>query len=177
MQRRHKNYLVVTVALTFMLGLVLAAGQRGVLRATQQSTVGYVDTEFIYYAYVQPAKGQRLVEVGLDAELQAKLEEFQKELDKELAELEANDGLSETVKWRLAQAIQAEYQVQLDASQRALTAEVEDEVYNELIQAIYKVAAAEKVDLVLNGQVVLVGGVDLTVKVLAELGVDLSSYY
>ncbi|MCK9222726.1 MAG: OmpH family outer membrane protein [Limnochordia bacterium] len=171
MKTRHKNYVIVTAVLALMVGLVMAAGQRGVLRATQQSTIGYVDVEYLYFAYLQPAIGQRLVDAGLDETLQTELEKFQVELDKELAELEKDQGLSETARLRLAQAIQAEYQQQLDANQRAMCAEVEEKAYGELIEAIHQVAVNEKVDLVLNGQIVLVGGVDLTQQVLNELGI------
>lgn len=110
--------------------------------------VGYVNSQVLLDKYVIP-----LVEPILTEER----EQLQSQFDESTDDMEMDQK----------RKVFDEYQAQLDVRRQALV----EEALGRVRTAIHEVAAAEQVDMVLDYQVVLYGGRDLTEQVLAKLGV------
>jgi outer membrane protein len=109
--------------------------------------VGYVNSQVLLDQYVIPT---------VEPILTQEREQLQAQFD------EATDELEIEEKRRVFD----EYQAKLDMRRQALV----EEALGRVRAAIQEVAVAEGVDMVLDYQVVLYGGRDLTEQVLAKLG-------
>jgi outer membrane protein len=139
--RIDKRLLGLVVLTTVLLAAAASSWGKGAV------DVGYVNSQVLLDQYVIPT---------VEPILTQEREQLQAQFD------EATDELEIEEKRRVFD----EYQAKLDMRRQALV----EEALGRVRAAIQEVAVAEGVDMVLDYQVVLYGGRDLTEQVLAKLG-------
>ncbi|HEY8417936.1 MAG TPA: OmpH family outer membrane protein [Limnochordales bacterium] len=147
MRRHLSNYRAwILGAGGIVLVAALAFAVSATLSAQTESTIGYVDADRIIEGYLIPV---------LDEPLSKETARLQAEFDA------AAEGLGDEEKLNLFN----QYQAELDWYKQRLI----DEQMPTINDAVAKVAQRHGVSVVLERQVVLYGGVDLTDAVLQEL--------
>ncbi|BAS28900.1 OmpH family outer membrane protein [Limnochorda pilosa] len=152
---RHRVHAARRAGLASILAAVLLLVPQAAGAQEEAPRVGYVDVQLIRSQYLAPNLE------GAMAELDRTRTALQDEFDQKSASLDDQEK----------QALFDEYQKRLDASAqelRRLQAEFEARV----LEAIAAVAGEQGVEIVLQKEVVLHGGVDLTASVLRRLGVQ-----
>lgn len=147
-----RKWLAALALGVLLLGFAMVVSTWDEMASADASRIGYIDAQLISDAYVQPA-----IEPGI-AELRQEQGRLQAEIDERIDEL-SDDEL---------QALVDEYQGILDEREAELEAFIE-EVLDHVRSVTQQVARRHGVDVVLQHQVVIVGGVDLTEEVLQEL--------
>lgn len=143
-----------TLALVGGLVAVLAAGALFVndkLSAAGEVPVGYVDVGRLIDEYLVPV---------LDGPLTAETMRLQAEFE----EMAAAENLADDERRQLFD----DYQVRLNVIKQQMI----DEQLPHINEAVARVARREQIDVVLEHQAVLYGGVDLTMSVLSQLRTD-----
>ncbi|MGI6037753.1 MAG: OmpH family outer membrane protein [Limnochordia bacterium] len=134
------------VGLIVLGALVLTLGATTFSQSQGSAEIAYVDSQALLSRYVIPK---------VEPILTQELEMLQSEFDEKTSEMEIEEK----------QRIFEEYQSQLDARREQLV----EEALQLVQKAIEEVALAEGVDVILDNQVVLFGGQDLTQRVLDHL--------
>lgn len=147
------NVMRRTVPVIFALAVVAVAAAAWwwghPLIAQVKSEVGYVDWELVANAYAAP-------EI---ASIEQERDRLQEEFDREAASLEEPAVLE----------LFAEYEARLDAFRQAVYASIQERLL-EIEKAVADAAAEAGVSVVVDQNVVVWGGVDLTEAVLRRLG-------
>jgi len=138
--QKYVIMLVIVIGVATAIGA--GTGSLGISRADKLTGVGYVDSQRLAEEYVRPV----LIE---------EKDKLQARFDQE------KSGLTEEEQKNLLD----EYQVELDKRIKELA----DERFQQIDGALKKVAQREGMNLVLDKQATLYGGVDITEAVLTEL--------
>ncbi|NMB47009.1 MAG: OmpH family outer membrane protein [Firmicutes bacterium] len=150
-----KNRAAIIGGVGLLLVLVALGASLSGTKATQKTTVGYVDSDRLLKEYMEPTVMEPLTQ---------ETSKLQEELDAEIAKLQIDD---ENKKLEEAQALVNKYQTVLDQKKRELITPL----LMETSESIKRVAETQGITVVLDNTYgfVLYGGVDLTDEVLQDL--------
>lgn len=148
-----KKLVVLSVLLAFWGNLVFAASL---------STVGFVDVQKVFLEYKETQSAQKELQKQEEA-FKKEFEESQKKLEKAEKEGKKEEEL-EDVKKELEKKLTPKRESLLQLNQQLTT-----RLQKEILVAVEAVSKKVGIDLVLDKQVVITGGVDLTDLVINEL--------
>lgn len=126
------------------------------------ATIGYIEVQKVFSSYEKTKKAQEQM-AGKEKEIQSEIEKKQKQLEKEKAK-----GTSDKELRKMVEKFEKELEPKrkdITESQQKLTQEIEEDI----IKASDSVAKKMNIDVVINKQVVITGGIDLTDKVIELL--------
>lgn len=148
-----KKLLVVILALAFV---------AGVSHAANFTSIGVIDVQKVFKEYKETEKAQ--------SELSKQEESFKKEFDesqKTLAKAE-KDGKKPEELEKMKKDMEEKLAPKRETLLK-LNAQLTGKLQQEILQSVQKVAKKVGIDMVLDKQVVITGGMDLTDMVLTEL--------
>ena len=148
-----KKLLVAAIALAFITGIAHAANLSG---------IGFIDVQKVFKEYKETTKAQ--------GELSKQEESFKKEFEESQKKLEKaeKDGKKteelEKMKKELEEKLAPKRESLLKLNEQLTT-----KLQMEILEAVKKVAKKVGIDIVLDKQVVITGGMDLSEMVITEL--------
>lgn len=146
-----------------LLALILAISVlSGVALAASFSNIGYIDVQKVFKDYKETSKAQD--------ELSKKEEEFKKEFEESQKKLEQaeKDGKKPSELQTMKEELEAKLAPKRDSLLK-LNEQLTVKLQLEILEAVKKVTKKIGVDMVLDKQVVITGGMDLTEMVVNEL--------
>lgn len=152
-----KKIAVLILTAVFILGTV-AAG-----KSFAGSTVGFIDVQRVFNEYKETKKAKDLI--------QKEEEKYRKELEnkqKEIDTAKKNKNLKETEINELIRKKEAELEPMAERLKQ-LNQEMIAKIQKDIISATQEVSKKVGIDLVLDKQVIIIGGLDLTEKVIYQL--------
>jgi outer membrane protein len=148
-----KKLLVLILAISVLAGVALAA---------DFSNIGFIDVQKVFRDYKETSKAQ--------AELGKKEETFKKEFEESQKKLEEaeKDGKKPAELQEMKDKLEKELAPKRDSLLK-LNEQLTVKLQMEILEAVKKVGKKVGVDMVLDKQVVITGGMDLTEMVVNEL--------
>lgn len=149
-----KKLIAVLVFLMFAASIAMAAGSA--------SSIGFIDVQRVFKEYKETAKAQK--DLGKREEAFKKsFEDSQKKLKEAEEKGKTKDEL-EKMRAELEEKLAPERNALLQINEQ-LTVKLQKEI----VAAVQKVAKKVAIDMVIDKQVIIIGGMDLTDMVIAEL--------
>ena len=148
-----KKLLIAIVALAFI---------AGVSHAANLTSIGYIDVQKVFKEYKETSKAQ--------TELSKQEESFKKEFDesqKKLAQAE-KDGKKQEELDKMKKDLEEKLAPKREELLR-LNAQLTGKLQQQILESVKKAAQKVGIELVLDKQVVITGGMDLTEMVITEL--------
>ena len=148
-----KKLLIAVVAIAFIAGISHAANF---------TSIGFIDVQKVFKEYKETAKAQ--------GELAKQEESFKKEFDESQKKLEAAE--KEGKKKEELEKMKKDMEEKLTPKRNTLlqlNEQLTGKLQMEILEAVKKVAKKVGIDLVLDKQVVITGGMDLSEMVITEL--------
>ncbi|MFA5323359.1 MAG: OmpH family outer membrane protein [Smithella sp.] len=128
----------------------------------EAATIGYIEVQKVFSSYEKTKKAQE--QMGeKEKEIQAEIEKKQKQVEKERANGASDKELRKMVE---------KFEKELDPKRKDITEaqqKITQEIEEDIIKASEEAAKKMNVEAVINKQVVITGGVDLTDKVIEIL--------
>ena len=148
-----KKLLVSIIALTFLVGISQAANF---------TSIGFIDVQKVFKEYKETSKAQ--------GELAKQEESFKKEFEdsqKKLAEAEKGGKAKEELE-KMRKELEEKLSPKRETLLR-LNEQLTGKLQNDILEAVKKVSKKVGLDLVLDKQVVITGGMDISELVITEL--------
>lgn len=145
--------------LLLLLALVFAAG---ISQAANFSGIGYIEVQKVFKEYKETAKAQ--------GDLAKQEESFKKEFEDSQKKLEAAE--KEGKKKEELEKLRKELETKLSPKRDALlkmNEQLTGKIQVKILEAVKKVAKKVGIEIVLDKQVLIIGGMDLTDMVISEL--------
>ena len=145
-----------------LLALTLVFVAAGVAQAANFTNIGYIDVQKVFKEYKETDKAQK--------ELEKKEEEFKKEFEKsqeKLKKAEA-DGKSTAEMEKLQKELEEKLTPKRNELLR-LNEQLTGKLQQEILESVKKVAKKVGIEVVLDKQVVITGGMDLTEMTVSQL--------
>ncbi|OGC36366.1 hypothetical protein A2311_02370 [candidate division WOR-1 bacterium RIFOXYB2_FULL_48_7] len=142
--------------------LVLVMFLCGVSHAAGLNTIGYIDVQKVFKEYKESAKAQ--------ADLSKQEESFKKEFEDSQKKLEQaeKDGKKKEELEKMKKELEEKLAPKREALLQ-LNAQLSTKLQAKILEAVKKVAGKVGVDTVLDKQVVISGGMDISDMVITEL--------
>ncbi|MCU0640972.1 MAG: OmpH family outer membrane protein [Candidatus Margulisbacteria bacterium] len=145
-----------------LVALLAIAFIAGVSQAANFNSIGFIDVQKVFKDYKETSKAQS--ELGKKEEsFKKSFEESQKKLEKAEKDGKKPEEL-EKMKKELEEKLAPERETLL-----RLNAELTGKLQQEILKAVQKVAKKVGIEMVLDKQVIITGGMDLTEMVVTEL--------
>jgi Skp family chaperone for outer membrane proteins len=148
-----KKLIVSIIALTFLVGISHAANF---------TSIGFIDVQKVFKEYKETSKAQ--------GELAKQEESFKKEFEdsqKKLAEAEKGGKSKEELE-KMRKELEEKLSPKRETLLR-LNEQLTGKLQNDILEAVKKVGKKVGLDLVLDKQVVITGGMDISELVITEL--------
>lgn len=150
-----KKVVAIAVFLSFMLCLASSSFAQG-------SSIGFIDVQNVFKSYKETEKAQE--------SLSKKEEDFKKEFEKSQQKL--SDAEKEGKSREELEKIRSEEEKKLEPKRSELlklNEQLTIKLQQDIVKAVEKVAKTVGLDVVVDKQVIIIGGVDLTDMVVNEL--------
>lgn len=146
----------------FIVGLIAVALLAGVSGAANYTNIGYIDVQKVFKEYKETTKAQ--------GELSKQEESFKKEFEESQKKLEKAE--KENKSQEELEKMRKELETNLAPKREnllRLNEQLTGKLQLDIIEAVKKVAKKVGVDIVLDKQVVITGGMDISEMVVTEL--------
>lgn len=136
----------------FIIGMLIAFSLFSIAAA---STIGFIDVEIVFKSYKATKKAQDVID--------KKMKDYRTKVRKRQGELEDAklEGKSEEELQKIAEKIEKELDP-LKAELEMLNREKMEKIRQDIITAVESVSREVGVDIVVDKQVIITGGIDLT---------------
>jgi outer membrane protein len=154
-----KGFIAGLITVSFLLGLVGFVGAAG---AANYTNIGFIDVQKVFKEYKETTKAQ--------GELSKQEESFKKEFEDSQSKLEKaqKENKSKEEIEKMKKDMETDLAPKRETLLR-LNEQLTGKLQLDIIEAVKKVAKKVGVDIVLDKQVVITGGMDLSEMVITEL--------
>ncbi len=148
-----KKLLVLVFALIFVAGMV---------QASNFASIGYIDVQKVFTDFKETAKAQK--------DLEKQEEDFKKEFEKSQEKLEKaeKDGKSQEELQKMQKDLEKKLMPKRESLIR-MNQQLTAKLQQEILESVKVVGKKVGIDIILDKQVVITGGMDLTELVITEL--------